>query len=368
MFETRIKQLQNGLPNFEIEALLITSPYNIAYLTGIHAFSIEEREARLLITKRDTYLFTDARYTQMVKTLSPFVTIQEISASNPFVAELISLLDKNAIKTLGFEEENITYKEIADIEEKANSTELIPSFGIAEGLREIKDNSEIVLIRQACALSDKGFEYIIKELKPGISELEIKTKLENFIRNNGGKISFDSIVAFGKNSAIPHHMSDKTTLGQNDIVLLDFGAKVDGYCSDMTRTVFVGQSTDEFQKMYTAVKEAQEVSIDYLKTHMKEGFETKKAQELANSHLKAVGFSDIPHGLGHGVGLQVHEGPSVSLFSEDKLQPGMIVTVEPGAYIPGFGGVRIEDTALVTTDGIELLTRSSKEISKMSLE
>lgn len=366
MFETRIKQLQNELPNFEAEALLITSPYNIAYLTDIHAFSIEEREARLLVTKLGAFLFTDARYTEMVKGNAPFVTIQEISASVPFVTTLVAHLDKNAIKTLGFEEENVTYREIADIEEQAKNTELMPTMDITEGLREIKDNRETELVKQACALSDRGFEYILPELKPGTSELEIKTKLENFIRNNGGKISFESIVAFGKNSAIPHHMSDKTILGQNDIVLLDFGAKVDGYCSDMTRTIFIGQPTEEFQKQYKAVKEAQEVAIDYLKTHMKEGFEVKKAHELANSHLHTAGFSDIPHGLGHGVGLQVHEAPSVSLYSEDTLKPGMIVTVEPGVYIPGLGGVRIEDTVLVTTEGIELLTHSSKEITVIS--
>jgi Xaa-Pro aminopeptidase len=362
MFESRIKQLQEELENFEIQALLITSPYNIAYLTGIHAFSIEEREARLLLTKSEIFLFTDARYAQMVKDVSPFVKLIENSSSNPFTASLKELLNKYALKALGFEEENITYKEIADIEEQVKETELTPTFDIIQGLREIKDNEEIESIRLACALSDKAYAYIVGELRPSETELSLKTKLENFMRNNGGKLSFDSIVAFGKNSAIPHHMSNNTVLNNNDVVLLDFGAKVNGYCSDITRTVFVGNVTAEMTKIYTATYEAQEIALDSLRTHMNSDFESKKPAKLANSHLKAVGFSEIPHGLGHGVGLQVHENPSLSPFSEEKLKPGMIVTVEPGVYIPNTGGVRIEDTVLITMDGVENLTSSPKDL------
>lgn len=363
MFESRIKHLQGELANFEIEGLLITSPYNIAYLTGIHAFSIEEREARILATNQNCYLFTDARYTQMVKDNSPFVTLVEISSKNPFITALISLIEKNTIKTIGFEEDNITYKEIADIEERLKEIDLTPTLNIVESLREIKDNFEVENISQACTLSDKAYAYITNELKPGTTEISVKTKLENFIRNSGGKLSFDSIVAFGKHSAIPHHMSNDTALSQNDIVLLDFGAKVNGYCSDMTRTVFVGQPSEEFVKIYTATKEAQEIALDSLRTHMKDDFESKKPAELANSHLKALGFSEIPHGLGHGVGLQVHENPSLSPLTEEKLMPGMIVTVEPGVYILNVGGVRIEDTLLIRMDGIESLTKSPKEMT-----
>lgn len=363
MFESRIKQLQEELSNFDIESLLITSSYNIAYLTGIHAFSIEEREARMLITKLNVFLFTDARYTEMVKEKAPFVKLTEISSQNPFISSLSNLLEKNTIKTMGFEEENITYKEIADIEEKISNTDLTPTFDIVEGLREIKDNYEVEKIKKACTLSDKAFVYIKKEIQPGITELEVKTKLENFIRSQQGSLSFESIVAFGKNSAIPHHMSNDTVLKSDEVILLDFGAKINGYCSDMTRTIFIGNPDDKFQEMYQATKEAQEIAIDYLRNHMKEGFETKKAAELANSHIKTMGFSEIPHGLGHGVGLQVHENPSLSPYSDMKLSPGTVVTVEPGVYIPQVGGVRIEDMVLVTMEGIEVLTSSPKELT-----
>lgn len=363
MFETRIKSLQNTLSNYEIDGLLITSAYNIAYLTGIFAFSIEEREARILITKQNIFLFTDARYTEMVKEKSPFITLFEISGTNPFFKELKQIIKAENVTQLGFEEENITYKEAADLEEKLTDIEFIPTQDIVENFRETKDSVETDNIKKACILTDDGFEYILKQLKPAVTELEIKIKLENYIRNEGGDISFESIVAFGKNSAIPHHMSGSTKLMTQDSILIDFGAKVDGYCSDMTRTVFLGNPNQQLLKMYTATREAQELALDYLKKHMQNGFETKNAHILANKHLESLGFPKIPHGLGHGVGLQVHELPYVSPYSDGGLTPGMVLTVEPGVYMPGIGGIRIEDTVLITTGGIKILTKSKKELT-----
>lgn len=362
MFDLRIKSLQDSLSSHEIDALLITSPYNIAFLTGIHAFSIEEREARILVTKSNIYLFTDARYTGMVKEMSPFVDLREVKHTNPLSQQLKEIFKNENIKQLGFEEENITYGEVADLEEKFDETEFIPTIEIVEDLRTSKDNNEVESIRKACALTDKAFVHILKLLKPGVTELEIKAKLESFIRENGGSIAFESIVAFGKNSAIPHHLSTDIRLQKLDIILIDFGAKVNGYCSDMTRSVFLGEPYAEQKKIYNGVLKAQEIAIDYLNTHMSEGFELKKAHELANNHLHSLGFSDIPHSLGHGVGLQVHEGPTVSPFSEIHLTTGMIITIEPGVYIEGLGGVRIEDTALITPQGLEILTNSDKKL------
>lgn len=361
MFESRIKQLQDAISKHEIDALLITSNYNIAYLSGILAFSIEERDARILVTKQDIFLFTDARYTEMAKNQSPFITLLEISSEKPFSKLLGKTLENKNIKSLGFEEENITYKETSDLGERLKNVELIPTVEIAESLRTTKDNNEVENIKKACELADKGFEFILKYLKPGVTELETKRNLEDFIRDSGGEISFPSIVAFGKNSAIPHHLSSNSKLLTPSIILLDFGAKVNGYCSDMTRTVFIGQPNQQCAKIYKAVKEAQEVAIEYLKTHMKNDFELKKTQGLANSHLRTLGFSDIPHSLGHGVGLQVHESPHVSPSTDEGVQPGTIITVEPGIYMPNFGGVRIEDTALITESGLELLTKSPKD-------
>lgn len=362
MFEKRILSLQDSISRYKVEALLITSNYNIAYLTGILAFSLEEREARILVTKQDIFLFTDARYTEMVKNESPFVTLIETNSDKTFSKNLKEILKKKRVRTLGFEEENITYKEISELEEEVKGVEFVPTEGIVEDLRTVKDNNEVANIKKACALTDKAFEFILKNLKPGVTELEIKTKLESLIRDNGGEIAFPSIVAFGKNSAIPHHQSGNLKLKTENVVLLDFGAKVNGYCSDMTRTIFIGKPSDKQIKIYNAVKEAQEIAIDYLKTHAREGFELKKVQELANSHLRKLGFSDIPHSLGHGVGLQVHEEPRISPYSEGHLQEGTVITVEPGVYISDIGGVRIEDTVLITDNGLEFITKSQREL------
>ncbi len=362
MFQTRISRLYDLIRKDSISALLITSPYNISYLTGIRAFSIEEREAWVLVVNEKIYLFTDPRYTEMVKKDAPFVTLVETSASNPFFKSLFDILKKNSIKELDFEEENISYGEVADLEEKLESIELIPSSDLVENLRMIKDSEEIENIKKACNLTDNGFSYIIKHIKPGMSELEVKILLESFIRSKGGDLSFESIIAFGVNAAVPHHLSDTTKLKKNDVILLDFGAKVNGYCSDMTRCVFLEKPTEEVEKIYTATLESQELALEELKGHMKDGFKPNLLQDNASSHLRTFGFPDIPHGLGHGVGLQVHESPRLSPFTEDEFSPGVVVTVEPGVYLPELTGVRIEDTVLLTETGIEVLTKSSKKL------
>lgn len=362
MFQTRIQNLQNLLKKDKLESLLITSPYNIAYLSGIHAFSLEEREAWILATQTNSFIFTDARYTEMVKANAPFINLVETTHDNPLSKAINDILESEKIKQIGFEEEHTTYYEASIYEEKLSS-DLIPVAGIVEELREEKDNEEIEKIKKACALTDKAFDFILKHLKPGVSEIEIKLKLENFIRENGGTLSFESIVAFGKNAAIPHHLStNDKRLTTNDIVLLDFGAKVEGYCSDMTRTVFLGKPPEKISKMHNSNLKAQTEALEYLKTHNEKGFSSKKAAEVANEILQENGFPPVPHGLGHGVGLQVHENPRLSPISDDKLKPGAIVTVEPGIYDPKTTGIRIEDTVLITPKGIEILTRSPKNL------
>lgn len=363
MFESRIARLYSLLKKDSIQALLITSPYNISYLTGIRAFSIEEREAWMLATDNAIYLFTDARYTEMVKKDAPFVTLVAVSATNPLSKNLVAILKKHRVNELDFEEEHISYKEVADLEEKIENVDLIPSIDLIEDLRMIKDKNEIENIRKACELSDKGFAYIIQHIKEGMSELEVKILLENYIRGEGGELSFESIIAFGTNAAVPHHLSDTTKLAPEQIILLDFGAKVNGYCSDMTRCVFLKNPSDEVEKIYKATLESQELALEELKNHTDKNFKPSLLQENASSHLRTYGFPSIPHGLGHGVGLQVHESPRLSPFSEDIFSPGVIVTVEPGVYLPEITGVRIEDTVLLTNGGIEILTQSPKKLT-----
>ena len=311
------------------------------------------------LTRKNIYLFTDARYVEMVKMKSPFIQLVEINYQHPFVKTLEEILVSGNIASLGFEETNLTYKEAESLE-SIKGVEFIPTTDIVEELREIKDADEIENIRQACLLTDRAFEYITHEVKSGFTETEIKIMLENYIRAEGGKLAFESIVAFGKNSAIPHHFSNDQILNENDIILLDFGAKVNGYCADMTRTIFIGQPDPSLEKMYQTTLTVQQNAILNLEKHYKNDFKPESLHENANIELENNSYPPIPHGLGHGVGLQVHEHPTLSPFTEDVLRPGMLVTIEPGIYNPNIGGVRIEDTVLITKNGIEILTQSSK--------
>lgn len=362
MFQTRIENLQKKLDEFELDALLVTSIYNIAYFTGLTNFSIEEREAWLLVTKQDAIFFTDPRSSETVRQKAPFVKLHVTSSTSPLLATINTIVKTNNIKNFAFEEEHISYKEVMELEEEVES-EFTPTQGIVEELRVIKDAEEIESLRKAAQLTDKAFYYILTTFTEGISELQIKGELENFIRLNGGDLAFSSIVAFGKNAATPHHVSNQTTLVAGDAILLDFGAKVEGYCNDMTRTVFFKEVSELNRNVYNAVLGAQQLAIDYANTHTTPDFQTKLLHEVTKSHITSLQFPELPHALGHGVGLQVHEEPVISPYSDEPLEAGMIITIEPGIYLETQTGVRIEDTLVITENGIENLNASSKELS-----
>jgi len=238
-----------------------------------------------------------------------------------------------------------------------------------------KSQAKILNIEKACNLTDKAFNYILGKIKEGISEKELALKIEFFIKRHGSDIAFPPIVAFGKNSSFPHHVptfnSQLSTL--NSIVLLDFGAKLNGYCSDMTRTVFFGKPTTEQKRMYQTVLKAQQKAIEYIVTHLEGGspkrseghdsfevdsIKASEVDKIARDYIVSQGFPTIPHSLGHGIGRKVHEPPKLSPKSKDTLKPGMVFTIEPGIYLPGFGGVRIEDVVLLEKP-YRILTKSS---------
>lgn len=363
MFQDRIKKLQAELPQLEIEALLVTSPYNIIYLTGISAFSLEEREAHLLVTNTQCILFTDRRYTGHVKEVAPFVALVEVNSENPFLKALSTTALSQKLERIGFEKDNVSYVEYENFCDDLPKVDFIPTEHIIGELRNIKDATEQANLLKAAQLTDKTFTHIISLLKVGVAEYQIQTEIEYFIKRNAGEIAFKPIVAFGKNSAVPHHSSNETVLQTGDIVLLDFGAKVGSYCSDMTRTVFLGNATDEQKKLYTTTREAQEVAIECLASYKAEGFNLQNVHNAAISHITSLGYPPTPHAIGHGVGLQVHESPVISPFSDEPIEQGMVVTIEPGIYLEGVGGIRIEDTILITPTGVELLNKSSKELT-----
>ena len=350
-------KLQKEIIKKNLDAVLISSVSDVIYLTGYSGFSREEREAFLFITKNQQYILTDGRYTEDVKKLIPDFKLIEISSKLPATNALNELKIKYKINKLGIEENDLKINEYRALKKYFNDMQ---NFNAINNLRSLKNNDEILKIEKACKLGDKTFSFILKKIKSGISEKEIAYEIEFFIKKNGGDISFPPIVAFGKNSAVPHHVPihNSKLLAHNSIVLLDFGVKFDNYCSDMTRTVFFGKPTTEQKKIYEAVLQAQQKAIDLLGTNRN----ASKTDNAARDYIVSKGYPSIPHSLGHGIGINVHELPHISPNSKNVLKDGMIFSVEPGVYLPHFGGVRIEDLVVLEKAGPRLLTHSPKNL------
>ncbi|TSC87537.1 MAG: Uncharacterized protein G01um10147_515 [Microgenomates group bacterium Gr01-1014_7] len=367
MFEHRIKKLKNQLAEENLDAVLVSSVSNITYFTGYSNFSKDEREAYLIISKDFQYVITDGRYTEAVK--------KQISHFR--VAER-SLFKDLKIVRLGVEENSLTVSEHKFFKKYFKK---IKKFNVS---RSIKSGDEIKKIEDAAKLGDRAFEFVLKKIKEGISEKELAFEIELYIKKNGGDLSFPIIVAFGKNSSVPHHQTGETKLGPStpfgrsgrggQIILLDFGVKVDEYCSDMTRTVFFGKATEKQRKIYQTVLESQKRTVDFINESIKNGkqVQAKDVDKVARNYIISRGFPSIPHSLGHGVGLEIHEHPHLSPKSKEELKEGMVFSIEPGIYIPGFGsprstrveagGVRIEDLFVYQRQGLKQTTNSPKEI------
>jgi len=367
----RISNLRNLMVKHHLDALLISSLPNITYLTNFSHFSKDEREAFLFITTDKQYILTDGRYSETVKNRVKDFKLIKISPKLSFEKALKILAKKYKIKKVGIEQQNITVAEHKKLSSCFND---LNHFSMTN-LRAIKNAKEVSAIEKACKLGDKTFEYILNKVKLGVTEKQLSFEIEFFIKKHGADISFPPIVAFGKNSAIPHHVPTHNSklLTHNSIILLDFGVRLNNYCSDMTRTVFFGQPTNEQKKMYQTVLEAQEKAIESL-SHLGRwrgndldssevnyrGIKASAVDKIARKYITSHGYPTIPHSLGHGIGLEVHESPRLSPKSKDILKPNMVFTIEPGIYILGFGGVRIEDVVVLEKEGPRLLTRSNK--------
>ena len=369
---TKVKEeIKKTPPAGGLDAVLISSVSNITYLTNYSGFSKEEREAYLLIIKNKQYILSDGRYSEAVKKLIPNFKLIEISSKNPFEKALKNLIKKHEIKKLGFEGHDITFSE---------HKKLLNGFDDSnhrsfDFLRSVKTSDEISAIEKACELGDKTFAYILKKIKLGVSEKEIVNEIVFFIKKNGGDISFNPIVAFGPNSAIPHHVPTHNSklLTHNSIILLDFGVKLNNYCSDMTRTIFFGKPSTEQKRMYETVLEAQQKAIQQFSnlTMQQSKIKASEIDKIACDYIISKGYPTIPHGLGHGIGIDVHEAPRLSPKSKDVLKQGMVFSIEPGIYLPAeasakegipAGGVRIEDLVVLEKSGLRILTQSFRHL------
>lgn len=355
MFDKRINVLKQILVKEDLDAVLISAVSNIAYLTGYGNFSKDEREAYLIITKNEQYIITDARYAEAIKKQVPFFTLFERGYKNK-TADLFKDLGKKN-KSWGIEEDNLTVAEYKLIKKHFKQ---IKHLDVNQS-RTIKTVEEIAKITEACKIGDLAFEFILKKLKLGITEKQIALELENFVKQKGAEFSFPAIVAFGQSSSIPHHQTGNNKLtGSGQFILLDFGVKFENYCSDMTRTIFLGRPSEKQKQIYETVLTAQQKAVDFIKSH--QDIKVSDIDQAAREYIISKGFPSIPHSLGHGVGLQVHEYPHLSPKSKEILKEGMVFSIEPGIYLPNFGGVRIEDLYVYQKNGLKKITNSSSQL------
>lgn len=344
IIKRRITAIRRLLSKKKFGCLIIVKPANVSYVTG---FSGDDSWA--IIAPKTVYLVTDSRYTEQAA--GECRNCEIIERKGPITQATAKTINglKN-VRTIGVESSCsiAVFKAL----QKKTKKRLCPAENIVEQVRVVKDDSEIAAIKKAAAIAAKALKKILKDIKPGVSENELAGKLDLQIRLSGGKTSFETIVAFGPNASRPHHQPGDRILKTNDTVLIDFGARYKGYCSDITRCFAVGRPDALYKKVYKAVKEAHDKAIKTVKA----GVEIKTVDSAAR---KTIAKYDLPvygHGTGHGLGLEIHEGPILAKKIKGKLKAGMVCTIEPGVYIPGKLGVRIEDDVLVTKTGCRILT------------
>lgn len=354
----RLKKLQTEIKLQKLDAVLISKVANIIYLTDYSGFSNEEREAFLLVTPKKQFLFTDGRYSEAVKKLIPDFELIEISSKSKFSDLLLGITNKLKISKLGVEENDLKVNEFKLIKKTVKQTK---DFKFHTH-RSIKTPEEIKLIESACKIGDKAFEFIQSKITAGITEKQLMFQLDNFIREQGFEPSFKTIVAFNENSAVPHHQTGDRKLKSGDFVLLDFGVKFKNYCSDMTRTLIFGKPSEKQKKIHKTVKQAQQKAFEYLKTNFKKGVKGSDLDKIARDYILEQNFPSIPHSLGHGIGIEVHEHPFLGPNSKEVLKEGMVFSIEPGIYLPELGGVRIEDLYVIEKNSVKQLTTSPKDM------
>ncbi|GGF86965.1 M24 family metallopeptidase [Paenibacillus abyssi] len=352
MVNKRVTRLRESLSERGLEALFITNAVNRRYISGFTGSS-----GYLLITATNSWLLTDFRYMSQAPAQAPAFDVIE-HAAKP-IETVKELLANAGIKRLGFEQDAVVFSDYSNWSEALQGIELVPVSSVVEELRMIKDDSEIAIMQDAAKLADETLAHITGLLKPGMRESDIALEMEVFMRSRGAtSSSFDTIVASGERSALPHGVASARILQDNEFVKLDFGAYYEGYCSDLTRTVFIGTPTAKHREIYEIVLEAQMHAL----SEIKPGMTGREADALTRDIITRYGYGDrFGHGTGHGLGMEIHEAPRLSKLSDTILTPGMTVTVEPGIYLPGFGGVRIEDDVVITDNGIKILTSSPKE-------
>jgi Xaa-Pro aminopeptidase len=352
MIQQRLIALRYALAAHGWDAFIVSQPENRRYLSGFTGDS-----GLLVITAAKALLLTDFRYIEAATRQAPDFEIVRLTRAAS--ALWPTLFDDLSVKNVGFESAHITVSEFqrwrdASVDVNWNSTE-----SVVETLRMVKEPAELDVIRRAARLGDEALAYVLDRLHPSMTERDVAWQLEMYMRTHGAEaVSFDLIVGSGPNGAMPHATTSDRRLQTGEPIVIDMGALVDGYHSDLTRTVCLGQPDARWIELHDLVQRAQ-LAVE---AALRPGMTGQQADGIAREIIAAAGLGDaFGHGLGHGVGLAIHEGPRLGTTSTDVLLPGMVVTVEPGVYLPDQGGIRIEDMAIITEKGCEVLSQATKD-------
>jgi Xaa-Pro aminopeptidase len=348
----RLVRLRAELAKQQLDGVLITQGNNIRYLSGFTSF-----ECLLIITANANILITDSRYWEQVARQSPDFTLVKITetAKSALAATVTNL----GIKRLAFESHNLTVKTYTEYKQALDpSIEWVPVSSLVEDLRVIKDAGELSLIKEAVRVADEAMAHLMGWLKPGVSEIEIAWEVEAFMRTHGAEaLSFDPITAIGENGAMAHAIPSPRKLHSGEMLVVDIGAQYEGYCSDITRSFCLGSADEKYLQAWNLVLLAQQTA----EAGICAGMPGCEGDALARKVIVDAGYGDkFGHGLGHGVGLEIHEGPRISRLATEALPAMSVVTIEPGIYEVGWGGIRIEDTVVLTDTGCTILTQSPK--------
>lgn len=350
---SKLTQLKEHIQNLGLDGMIIAKLTNYRYLSGFTGSS-----AYLLVTARKNILLTDFRYVEQAIKEAP--EFEVVMYRLPLTDTLRELIEKEKITRIGLEKETVTLGVYEEFTANIPGVSFIPAADPVQHLRRVKLPEELDKIRKAAEITDKGFLHILDFIRVGMTEREVALELEFFTKRLGSeRNAFEFIVASGERGALPHGVASSKTLNKGDLVTLDIGCVYQGYHSDMTRTIMLGKPDHKQEAIYSQVLRAQEAVLQAIRP----GMTGAQADAIARGIISEAGYgNEFGHGLGHGVGLDIHEGPRLAPQDQSILEPGMVVTVEPGIYLPGWGGVRIEDLVVITREGCEIISKSPKQL------
>lgn len=365
MLKKRLKKIKKFLKKNSAQAFLVSNFHNIFYLSSFRTLTENERESWLLITQENQYLLSDGRYFDSQKLQSKdLYSYLLITPENNFLKLLEKIFLKEKIKKCFFEAEDLKFFELEILKKSFSFVDFLPSYQMVIKQREIKDEKEIEAIKKASEASDQCLREILKTLKVGQSEKEIAFQIEFWLKKNGFDLAFYPIVAIDENSSIIHYdtrLNGEKKIKKNSLILIDFGAKYNHYLSDITRVIFFGKPKQEILNVYQKLFQAQIKTVDFFKQKVVSQTKIKEVDLFCRKEIDKAFLPVYPHSTGHGVGLEIHEYPKLSLLNEDFFQKNQVLTIEPGVYFEGRWGLRIEDTVFLSSSGFETLTKFPKE-------